>query len=85
MSLNQRADCFSTRIQIALQEFVSDGEQIVKVLRREESEDILLVFNAEICPHPHVANHGAGKRGGQLLRKAVTPAAVRIEFTLTHV
>ena len=43
-------------------EFVPDGSQTVGFLGCEEFEDILFIVSAEICPHPHMANHGAGDR-----------------------
>jgi hypothetical protein len=53
--------------------------------RCEESEDIFFVFSAKVCPNSHMANHGSGKRWRQLFGKAMAPATIRIEFTLTHV
>src|ERR1700676_2941171 len=61
-------------------------KQVVgRTLRCEEPENIFFVFRAEICPHPHMANHSAGNRWRQLLREAMTSTAIRVEFALTHV
>ena len=63
----------------------TESRSLEEPLRCEEPEDIFCVFSAEICPHPHMANRGAGKRWRQLLRKAMTSATVRVEFTLTNI
>jgi hypothetical protein len=82
---NRPEDSIRTFITECTAEFVPDSDQLVGVLGCEESEDILFVFSAEICPHPHMANHGARNRWGQLLRKTMAPATIRVEFALTHV
>jgi hypothetical protein len=55
------------------------------ILRREESENISFILSAQVRTNSHVSDYSAGEARGQLLRRSVTSAAVRIELPLTNI
>jgi hypothetical protein len=58
---------------------------LLLLLWGQEFQDVALILRTKQSPYPHVAEHGSGDPGRELLRRIVATATVRLKGTLSRI
>jgi hypothetical protein len=58
---------------------------LLSLLGSQVFQDVAFILRAKQSPYPHVAEHGSGDPGVELLRRIVATAAVRLKRTLSRI